>query len=102
MDIKITNLNKTYDSKPVLQNFNAVFKGNKCTCIMGPSGCGKTTLFNILLGLEKADSGSITGIPDKISAVFQEDRLCMDFSPIANIELVTGKRVPTKDIVDTL
>ena len=41
---------------------------------MGESGVGKTTLLRLLMGLEKADSGIITGF-DKVSAVFQENRL---------------------------
>ena len=56
---------------------------------MGPSGRGKTTLFSILLGLIKADSGSITGIENKqFSAVFQEDRLCRQLSALMNLAIV--------------
>ena len=55
---------------------------------MGPSGCGKTTLLRILMGFEKPDAGSITGMPEKLSAVFQENRLTEDFSGVENICLV--------------
>ena len=56
---------------------------------MGPSGRGKTTLFSILLGLIKADSGSITGIENKqFSAGFQEDRLCRQLSALMNLAIV--------------
>lgn len=48
--------------------------------IIGPSGCGKTTLFNIIGGLECADSGnvlvdghSINGSHRDIGMVFQEE-----------------------------
>ena len=59
---------------------------------MGPSGRGKTTLFSILLGLIKADSGSITGIENKqFSAVFQEDRLCESFSTFTNVKIVSDR-----------
>ena len=54
---------------------------------MGPSGCGKTTLMRILLGLEGADEGRVEGVPyGKISAVFQEDRLCENVSAIRNLK----------------
>ena len=59
---------------------------------MGKSGAGKTTLFRILMGLEKEDSGSITGLENKkIRAVFQEDRLCDELDTISNIRLVNAK-----------
>ena len=56
---------------------------------MGPSGCGKTTLLRILLGLETADAGTITGLEGRrMSAVFQEDRLCENVSAVSNLRLV--------------
>ncbi|WP_052640091.1 ABC transporter ATP-binding protein [Pseudorhizobium banfieldiae] len=44
-------------------------------CLLGPSGCGKTTTLRILLGLDRAYSGSIrmpAGDSHRIAAVFQE------------------------------
>ena len=44
--------------------------------VMGESGSGKTTLARLLLGLEKPDSGEISGLEGRrVSVVFQEDRL---------------------------
>lgn len=93
MMLKIKNLSKSFGDKPVLRDFSAEFADGQIHGIMGSSGCGKTTLLRILLGLEKADSGAIEGLPAQISAVFQEDRLCDPFSAIANIEMVTANRV---------
>lgn len=88
MDIVIKNLNKSFGDNRVLDNFSAVIPQGKITAVMGQSGVGKTTLFNIMLGFEKADSGEIINLPDKKSAVFQENRLCESFSAITNIRLV--------------
>ncbi|MBE6053836.1 MAG: ABC transporter ATP-binding protein [Clostridium sartagoforme] len=89
MDIVISNLSKKYNDKVVLNKFNIIFKDKSISFIMGTSGIGKTTLVKILMGLEKADSGKITGISDKkISAVFQEDSLCENLSVLLNIKLV--------------
>lgn len=88
MDIILKDINKSYGEKRVLVNFSAVFKDGSCTCIMGPSGCGKTTLANIIMGFTDSDSGRITGIPDRLSAVFQEDRLCEDFSAVTAVKMV--------------
>ncbi len=42
----------------------------------------------MLMGLEAPDSGSINGIPESVSAVFQEDRLVEQLSVLDNIMLV--------------
>lgn len=101
-DIVISSLSKHFGEQQVLQNFSAVFPAEETVCIMGPSGCGKTTLLNILMGFERPDAGTVAGMPDRISVVFQEDRLCDEFSALANIHLVTGKSVPDADILDCL
>lgn len=101
-DIEIRRLDKSFGEKTVLRKFSAVLPGGKITCLMGPSGCGKTTLASILLGLTEPDGGEISGLPEKRSAVFQEDRLCEDFSALSNVRLVTGKAVPEQKIRDCL
>lgn len=101
-DIIINNISKSFGEKAVLSNFSESIPLGQTTVIMGESGCGKTTLINIIMGLEKADSGEILGVPDKISAVFQEDCLCEDFSAISNIKAVTGKKISKEDISSAL
>ena len=91
MDIIVKNICRSFDDKKVLRNFSAVFKEGECTCIMGESGCGKTTLLNILMGLMPADSGEISGMPDKKSAVFQEDRLSPTLTAIRNVKITAGR-----------
>ena len=90
-DIILKNITKKYGEKTVLDHFSCVFRGGETTCIMGQSGCGKSTLLNILMGFEPADGGEILNMPKKLSAVFQENRLCEEFSAMANIRMVTGK-----------
>lgn len=101
-DLVIQGLNKRFGEKRVLEAYSATIRAGRVTCVMGPSGCGKTTLLHILMGLEQADSGTITGLPERISAVFQEDRLCEDFSAVSNIRLVTGKTVSEDEIMQCL
>lgn len=89
MSIIITDLCKIYDDNEVLKNVNITLKDNSIYCLMGTSGIGKTTLLRILMGLEHADSGSISGIDIKsISCMFQEDRLIHDLSAIDNVRIV--------------
>ena len=63
--------------------------------LMGRSGCGKTTLLRILLGLESADSGTVTGV-ETPAAVFQEDRFCPQLTAAANLTL-TGHGLTLRD-----
>ena len=87
-DIIVSHLNKAFDGKQVLRGFSAVFPAGQTTAVMGYSGVGKTTLLRILMGLETADGGSITGMQGaKLAVVFQEDRLLEFMSPVGNIRL---------------
>lgn len=86
-------LSKSYGDKTVLQDFSAVYKPGEIYYLTSPSGSGKTTLLRLLCGLEKPDGGKVE-VKEKpsFSMVFQEDRLCMDYSALKNVEMVTGDR----------
>ena len=89
-DIVIRGLSKAFDGKQVLRDFSAVLPAGQVTGLMAPSGAGKTTLLRILMGLEMPDRGTITGLQGlRLSAVFQEDRLCENLNLISNLRLVT-------------
>ena len=91
--IAIDKLCKAFGGKAVLQDFSCELEEGRVTALMAPSGAGKTTLLRILLGLETADSGEITGLSGKrLAAVFQEDRLLDFMTPADNIRLPEPKR----------
>lgn len=103
MDIILDHVFKGYEGKQVLKDFSARIPEGKVTCVMGPSGNGKTTLIRLLLGLEKPDSGRITGIPETVSTVFQEDRLCPDFSVLSNVTLPSpGREKEARELLSRL
>ncbi len=87
--IKLKNVYKSFDEKQVLKDFSMSVNDGERVCIMGPSGCGKTTIINLLLGIEKPDSGEV--VCPRASVVFQENRLCEDFSAVTNVKLVMPK-----------
>lgn len=99
MNINIRNLTKKYGKKEIFKNFSLEIETGKVTALMGKSGFGKTTLIRILMGLEKYDEGKIKGLENqKISTVFQEDRLCENLSAITNISIVCEKETSIREI----
>lgn len=59
---KIAELKKVYKSfgeKKILQGFDYTFKKGERIGIIGKNGTGKSTFLNLILGIEKADSGKI-------------------------------------------
>ena len=99
MDIKVDHVSKVYGEQQILRDLCCVFPEGKTTCIRGRSGCGKTTLIRLLLGLDIPDKGKIEGISDrKISAVFQEDRLCENLSAASNIRLVCTETISDREL----
>ncbi len=103
MNIILKDVYKAYKDKTVLKGCNLTFPEGKVTCLMGPSGCGKTTILRLIMGLERADKGIIQGIEGKrLSAVFQEDRLCESFTAIGNILAVIPKNISKEIIIKHL
>lgn len=58
-DIKIVNINKSFDGVPILKNVNLEIEQGEFFTIIGPSGCGKTTLLRMIAGFISPDSGAI-------------------------------------------
>lgn len=66
MFVEVKNLTKVHASHgefpdvPVLKGLDFGLEPGRSAAIVGPSGAGKSTFLNILGGLEKADSGTIS------------------------------------------
>jgi len=59
MDIKISNISKTFSSKTILQNVYLDLNKNNFITIVGRSGSGKTTLLSIVNTLLRPTSGQV-------------------------------------------
>ncbi len=57
--IKITELNKSFGEKKVLENLNCNIKTGSIYGLIGANGAGKSTLLRIIMGVFQKDSGKI-------------------------------------------
>lgn len=61
ISISINDVDFSYDKeRKVLHNVNLEIENKSMVALVGESGCGKSTITNLLLKLNKVDSGSIT------------------------------------------
>ncbi len=99
--IRFKNVTKSFDHK-VIDDLSFEIKNGESFAIFGRSGIGKTTLINLILGLEKADSGSIYKDFSKVSVIFQEDRLIDEISAFDNLKIVNHNSSLIKDTLSAL
>ena len=88
--LEAKNLYKSYGEKKVIADISVRLGRGEIVALLGVSGIGKTTLFNILSGLERPDSGSVylgsedvTGKSGLVGYMQQSD-LLLPFKSIAD------------------
>ena len=96
--MNVAHLYKRFGDKVVLEDVSLTVPDGAVVCLMAPSGRGKTTLLRCIAGLEMPDSGTVTGVPERLGFVFQEDRLCPQLDAVENVRLVTGRAMSRPDI----
>jgi len=84
------NITKSYQNVPIIEDIQLTLNQNELVCLLGVSGTGKSTLFNVLSGLSKPDSGQvildnqdITGIAGHVAYMQQKD-LLLPFKTVMN------------------
>ncbi|MGD9569073.1 MAG: ABC transporter ATP-binding protein [Sedimentibacter sp.] len=104
MNIYLNNNNKTklvaknitvkYEGSSVIEDVSLELNKGEIVCLLGVSGVGKTTLFNVISGLLKPDSGTveldgvnITGKAGNVSYMLQKDLLLPYKTIIDNVAL---------------
>ena len=63
--ITIEHINKSFGAQQVLKDVSLEIPAGQVLGLLGPNGAGKSTLMKILIGLWKADSGSVS-VPPRI------------------------------------
>lgn len=92
--LEVKNIDKSYNDKKIIENISIHLEEKEIISLLGLSGVGKTTLFNIISGVETADSGdvllkgeSIKNKPGHISYMLQKDLLIEQKTIMVNIIL---------------
>lgn len=108
--LKVSNVSVTLGGTPILRDVNLEIKDIKrpgmtqgqVVGLLGPTGVGKTTLFRILAGLDKPDSGTVLveeeGVPVQrgmVGVVAQNYPLFAHRTVLGNL-LVAGKQAGLK------
>ena len=57
--LTLSNLSSGYGHVPIVRDVNVAFKKGEIAVILGRNGVGKTTLMKTIMGILKADSGTI-------------------------------------------
>jgi NitT/TauT family transport system ATP-binding protein len=73
--ITFSNVSKSFDSLKVFHELSLHVAANQIVAVVGTSGSGKTTLINMVTGLVRPDTGTVTVAEGAVGYVFQEPRL---------------------------
>lgn len=105
--LRIENLKKVFGGLVAVNGVTFTVSLGQIKAIIGPNGAGKTTIFNLLTGIERADSGKIFFRDNEITRVapydivkvgiartFQNNQVFQEMSVLDNIKV--GRHCRTK------
>lgn len=90
--LEIRNLKKYYGDLCVYEDFSLSVADGATLAVLGASGAGKTTLLNIVAGILPFDGGELVNVPEKVSYIFQSDRLIKHMTVLENLTLVADEK----------
>ena len=79
----VQHLQKTYVGRRVVQDVSIAVNKGEVVGLLGPNGAGKTTSFYMIVGLVRADGGTITidGVPVEHLPIHQRARMGLSYLP---------------------
>lgn len=100
--VSFVDVTKKYGVCEVLKGYSGTYDFKETYFLKAPSGSGKTTMLRLISGLEKADEGKIETSSENIGCLFQEDRLCEDYSALINVAMVSNNPEKSKTMLREL
>jgi ATP-binding cassette subfamily F protein 3 len=73
--LQLSNITKRYSDNTILDQVSFTINPGDRLGLIGPNGCGKTTLLRIIMGQERAESGSIRPSPPDLRIGYLEQGL---------------------------
>ena len=66
--IRVSQVTKRYDNdgRPAVDNISLELAPGEAVAVMGPSGSGKSTLLNLIAGLDRPTSGTVTVAGERV------------------------------------
>ena len=101
MSMGLNNVSFSYGDTTIVRDFTWELPKRGVLCLWGPSGCGKTTLLRLLARLEQPKSGTVV-VPERVSMVFQEDRLLPWLTALENVTLCGVEASAAQEMLSAL
>ena len=81
--LEATGLRKSYGARRVVQDVHLAVDSGEVVGLLGPNGAGKTTSFYMIVGLVRADAGTITIEGQRVERlpIHQRSRLGLSYLP---------------------
>lgn len=102
MSVQIDHINKRFGAQQVLRDVSLAIPAGQVVGLLGPNGAGKSTLMKILIGLWRADSGTIQ-VPARIGYLPENNPLYEEMYVAEYLQFMaslTGKRSYSEAVSD--
>ena len=87
--VKIAHINKSFGAQQVLRDVCLEIPEGQVIGLLGPNGAGKSTLMKILMGLWRADSGTVE-VPERIGYLPENNPLYEEMYVTEYLEFMAG------------
>ncbi len=103
--VHIEHINKSFGSQQVLRDVTLSIPEGQVLGLLGPNGAGKSTLMKILIGLWRADNGSVA-VPERIGYLPENNPLYDEMYVAEYLQFMAGLTGVSEsrdtDIIDDL
>ena len=98
--VVIEHINKSFGRQQVLRDVTLSIPEGQVLGLLGPNGAGKSTLMKILIGLWRADSGTVS-VPERIGYLPESNPLYEEMYVAEYLEFMAGLTLNSEAINGT-